>query len=607
MLTGKILLTTLLLLSSGFSFAADKEAGKEKEFGGMKRGFFSTPKSSKSTPPSMSIVDQPAREQHLPLESLQNTQNTETSIWTLPQIYTAKARASVYINMDPRFLSAQQLETYFTGLTSSSLPEQNKACASQSSFHYYLAFKTLMNEKMSQLLRSMSQERDIPDSQAFIIQAMDHQVISTRMKYMLSLDGQRRDEFEKAFITPGSDLRQGELIIKDKYWPNSTRLKKPTLKYYLESTSQGQKIYHLYFAGTDYIELARQGRTTDTGKLKRTYGMGDLQYLESVTPYILHESCYILDEKGQHISTPGLVLMKGGIFAEDCSVAVYDCHPFLDQMFLFSKETFTFPSHNEIIDPSHQRIIDQFGGLEILAQQKFIFLPDLQEQEDISTLDAEFILPYFYYLRQESSLKETLEDKGTPDTSDALTQVIQVLEEIIIEAEDEIQAPQISQEKPVLIAFQPPKAKGKNKPISQQKKKSRSAPVVSHKQGKIVDEEGNKRIAKKKKLENLRLRILKKTEDQKWFNTSEATEILEQLTKGLDTVGIKEMGEERIRGSHKGIGIIDSEGITSTTFGIARRPQKEGYRLGTLKSIINQRVEQVSKLLQSKIINKNSL
>ena len=134
----------------------------------------------------------------------------------------------------------------------------------------------------------------------------------------------------------------------------------------------------------------------------------------------------------------------------------------------------------------------------------------------------------------------------------------------------------------------------KEKAKKQALKKLKLEKVALLKNSKAKEIQGR---AKEKMLEKIRTKYREQAAAKKHFDSTEAQRILKNMQGELmDKMMLKEMGES-MRGSHGSKEVVSLETGQSVGLPLVIRHEKEGYKGGTLRTIIDDHIERALRIL----------
>lgn len=335
-----------------------------------------------------------------------------------------------------------------------------------------------------------------------------------------------------------------------------------------------------------------------------TYGLGAIHYSSELS--FLTSDGFILDKKSRLIQKPGYVFTKSA--NGDFSYYLYDFDPTMKSMAFylvggFGKDYETNPKQT---DASFLRyLMKSAGGIDRLNKESCVYLPQDEVEQIPSSVQSAELLPYLYHLRDNSLSSEV--DKSLLDLAIAKVESIlleyhypivgAIVEKNIkekidgdfteaLKKTDSTESLLVEQETRKLF---PSDTKPKMKVWKKKRKK-----VIEK-----LSEERKKDIKQKAKLsilEKIRKIYLTKASEKKHFSSTDAKEFLGGLAKSFSTVGITRGESVETKGSHTGVELVTQEG-GSFYLSLARRAQKDGYKNGTIKTIVNDSIDKAIKAL----------
>lgn len=451
-----------------------------------------------------------------------------------------------------------------------------------------------------------------PNRPILSFQFLDNLVLSSLFQYTNPL--------EEGFIKPRSTHEAGSLNTITTIWPIKM-LPIPKLFYYKENVDN-MSLYRIYFEKQSlHTTDLTEGRQSYDGinYLPNPCAFKGYQFtqLHARIEYTLGHnnialSGYILNKDGTLLQQEGVALLarKGGFEAYN-----YGLNPSIGQHAFttnlpFYRET---EIHNS---PYMEMLIALAGGIERVKREQLIFIPhSIPTVNEVSIhKDAAFLLPYLYKLKETDGrngsltkaillIENILTNQEYEDTKETLMNEIE--QDIEVEIEEEINLGKVHDIEEIdaiarqhYAAYKRPAKKGnwgseskKARDISKQQLKNKKIQTRLHN----LSEEEKIRLKKEKALEKIRQRYLDKTRDRRHFNSIEVNDILANMRRSFAEIDVIETGEKVTRGSHTGIEMKTADG--SVKLGIAKRTQDEGYKAGTVRTIINDHINRILSLV----------
>ncbi|MBW8308726.1 MAG: hypothetical protein K0M45_03655 [Candidatus Paracaedibacteraceae bacterium] len=444
-----------------------------------------------------------------------------------------------------------------------------------------------------------------------IEQVMDHQLLSA----IFLIEGPQAE----GFISPDSDCEKGALKVDVDLW-GKFPFPLPILNYYRETIAE-KDLFRIYFESRN-IPLPN---SSSFGSYQMS-GIWASQFQPSDNSLMHQQTGFLLDKEGKLWPHEGVVVIKGGIFEDDFQAYTYKTSKVLGQK-CFQTISPALPEFSLSEDVALQDLVTLAGGVKRVSKEELVFLHKLDSQtsDRLTSAQAAFLLPYVYKLKDMETdidkgklehsirtLENTLvEEKYKEIGKTAETQIERAITAEVeaeidkkILQEDEQILQEIAQEANLHYASynQPPKhskAKRKWKVKCKEAKDQAIRIIKANKSGekKIQQAEKTKQQARIKLLENIRTYYLGKTKDRKHFDSPKANEILNKLKKSFSKVGAIETGVIARRGSHRGTEMRLETSQHSVKLGQARREVKDGYKVGTLRKIINSHVDHILTLI----------
>lgn len=435
-----------------------------------------------------------------------------------------------------------------------------------------------------------------------------------RIRNQLNLLRIRSDENRGEFL-PRADLMTKSRTL----YPDVAGL--PENRYYVEQTAAGPR-YRVYtvedclyipfnhpeFHGMFQGDVEIPAATWAIADLRGGVGAPDRYHFGK--PKIKNGALFRKDRT--LVQQEGLMVVARKPFSHCYLVCDYYRHPDFDQMCVEERGIL---SKSSVDMPGMQRFIDVLGGFEELDKTGIGFLPYRfasmgqqqadatsapQGQQGLSISQARMLLPYLYLLADEDPA--------------VVGSAIQLLEDIIVDAEDDIEV--ASAEETKAEAVQPqtipmigagagvelvaPVARGED--LTRQhahRRREETTPMVpSEEEQKAKKIQG--RIAK---LEKIRVHFRRKAGELRHYSAADTEEMIRRLHTAFSHHGVVRTGATRIRGSHAATEVTDitSAGRHSVFLGLVRRDHKEGFGAGTLKAIIDDHTDRVINLLTSQV------
>lgn len=424
----------------------------------------------------------------------------------------------------------------------------------------------------------------------------------------------------EGFITENSTSEAGTLNTITTIWPTQM-LPIPKLLYYKENVDS-MSLYRIYFEEQSL-------HTADLTDGRQSYD--GIQYLPEMCAFkgyqftqlharaeyalgseITALSGYILNKNGTLLQQEGVALFakKDGFQAYNYGLnSSIGQHAFTTDL-PFYKDSEIYNS------PYVEMLIYLAGGIERVKRDQLVFIPHSIPTMNESSIhqDAAFLLPYLYKLEEIDGNSEALTktillieniltDQEYEDTKETL--MTEIEQDIKVEIEQEINLGK-SQDieeideraKQHYAAYKRP---AKKKHWGAESKKARDLSKQQLKNERIqtrlhtLSEEEKTRLKKEKALEKIRRHYLDKTRDRRHFNSLEVNDILANMRRSFAEIDVIETGEKVTRGSHTGIEIKTAD--SSIKLGLAKRPQDEGYKAGTVRTIINNHIDRILSLV----------
>ena len=349
----------------------------------------------------------------------------------------------------------------------------------------------------------------------------------------------------------------------------------------------GHVSYRLYSLEGDHNEVIPVSRkSTDLS----FYGVGHLKYKSPLS--VITSNGFLLDKNRQLIHQPGFFFYVSA--NGDICCNLYDYDPELKAMALFSLGGYSPDGDPE--GPSfHQfaHLIKTAGGYDRVQEEGAVFLPHQSGDGVMTVSQAKVLLPYLYQLQLGFEEDKEKDNGSIGIDSGALALVIHETEQVIFEAtypkvkaiiekevEKEMEGRALEESKD--SAPQPVHGK-KEKHLKKQKVKH---PV----QKPQVDQRQVEALGRVKVLERIKSNFLKQAAEKRHLKTSEAEEILDQLKASLSKANIEQVDALRVRGSHAATAVTAQEG-GSFYLGLVQRPEKQGFKSGTLRTIIKDYID----------------
>jgi len=593
------------------------------------------------------------------LESYKPSKGNPQTIWDDPRIVGREAREmllAVFYSLFPKEVElCKSTRQCFAAFEADAL--HSRALPYLEEFKPYLDYLKLRTLFLSREIITMLgfQKKESELNQLFLIlQGMDHQFLTSfwgNFQSKACLPGSPMEKRLSKVIKKGSNSEKGEFDIDPKELPQDPCFKDPSvLRYFKESGPNGR--YRIYDA-TKATKLPNESSFLLYGwgnEIGGSYHMDDKS--------LPHGDGFILDKQGHLVTQRGIVFIHGAIFRDDTHVYSYERNPFMAGMFLSDKGMLAFKQQNaqKYFSPDISEFLsDLAGGMERIKKEKLVFVPMPEPEMDekssndgVTVRDAQNILPYFYklqeYAKGESETDEKDEKSGGENAKvdkailalehiiaeDAYTKVGRLLEDEIanelaskevdeaVEKDEKETRNLLEQEADrIYKAYpQPEKKKSedggkkKRKPTEQEQKEVAAEKEKAKKQAikklksekaaalKISKAKPIQESAKAKMLEKIRTKYRAQAAEKKHFGSTAAQRILGNMQKEImDQMALKETGET-MRGSHGGKEVVSLETGKSVILPLVRRPEKEGFKDGTLKTIIEDHIERVLRILK---------
>lgn len=624
-----------LFLSLSSVLCSCIRAMEEENFSGFSRGFL-TPKSKtiqkkKSTAKEIvlqnqnrQIILQPTHdpyssalalfEKQLCSQDFSESSVTE-SLWGHPLFLSSEARQQIYNVMGGVDTGWIEAEKNFSNLATLEKDGLKLVCESREFFRDVLKLWGFFNNVYSYGRHTLAIPQK-PELLPFIMQNLVHWVIQAKFDYMDSLPFEGQNEFKKQFITPESDLEKGEFILFGTGWDTPRDLPKVRIRYFQQTLKNNNKVYRICdqsFTNNKWVPINKDGNF-------QYYGKGEITYSNSG---FLSRSGFILDNYLQLLENEGFIFTKEA-GNKPYRFSAYEKHSILDEMFFFYKAEFD----KECVPPLLRNLLDSVGGVEQLEAKEFIFIPKLVNDEDTAVLPstAKLLLPYLYELKEAAQqnlltyentqigwLDETIQELKTILVEEMCSKENKALDQEIanVIAKEEVEKGLESANPELLKRIEEAKKsihEHENTKAQQRKKlrdkaKKQVIQQVKREKAQAIDPELVRQRRKERELEKIEQEYTRRASLQRNFSTSEAQELLGEMVEEISTLGIlgiEKTGEVHSRGSHMGIEISGKDSESSTSLGLARRPQKRGYQSGTVKHIIKDMIQRVTVIVSKK-------
>lgn len=604
----KIKKVVFYLAYSLLSIQAYTSNMENNEFQGLKKGFLNSTPKNNNLRPKKEEIKQPNRENSNSLvdyfdEIFEEKERINNSLWFDNRIISdKKIRYQIYNIVGWPNEGINMLEENFNKLNQ--VKNVNDVCESKEFFRAVLRIWGLFNQNYNYYRYDVKKPNLLP----FALQALVNLMLEAKFNYLATLSDEKSMLYRKEFITPDSNEEHGELI----FYTNIPHLSEP-FRYVREKLSNGKKIYRLVDLGfTKNLKL-----TPILGdNYLSYYSKGEIRYKSSEDTYLINHSAVILNKNMELVQKEGLVLTKGWLFSEDYHLVAYSKHHILDEMFFFEKELFYSDKDCSYLVKT---LLNTVGGIEELDKRRFIFIPT--DEDTISTMEARFLLPLFYEMK-EIQKDHVLKIDWIPTAIDKLKDIIaddiisqpdenldqEIVKEIV---EEEIKQElansnsQLAKELKELEDARGLAARNKNKKRKQKTQKHvfiKSQDIID-KAKKIKASEISKdevKIRRKlKTLDKIEQEYINRTTMEKHFDTKDLHELLGDIMVDLkNKFGINTTGHAHAKGSHAAFEIVDPHTQQTTKLSVGKRPEKRGYQSGTVRTIVKDWIAKVEAIIQ---------
>lgn len=432
------------------------------------------------------------------------------------------------------------------------------------------------------------------------VQNMDHHIISAILS---------KRPIEDGLITQGSNRDQGQLVSGIQ--GNSAL--QVDFNYYAERIN-GEKYYRLYLSGNSKYYCAE---LLNDHPLFKGYSLTNIMAhapcaKEIPESDILWEwSGFILKKDGILFEEDGIVLIPGigGIAKNTLQAFKYGVSHSIGQH-RFKGITPARSKDKLGLSPYLNLLVDLAGGFDKVKREKLAFLPyPLVDTAEPTARQMTFLLPYLYEIKQQMLL---IEDASHEE----LNAAIDYAEEIVAEAElakeglskavleEQMQAEvqvEINAGLSEIIAEIDLRATDLDPSYKRPKSNQKWNKAHRAARNGAIDQFKKER-AKIKTRERIAAICKRHLEgvDRTHYSAAEAKRIRDALLDDLQSKNVIAITGTTVQhGSHAAVEVSANE--HSTKLGMVERPQKEGFKGGTVKKILNDCMSRILTLFGAEI------